>query len=79
MRSFFPQHAMRRIALLFLGLLPALAVAAPPQPPSIIGRAWILGDLSSGQTLVAEKLDERVEPASLTRLCATESLRSSSR
>ena len=59
---------MKRIALLFLCILPALAQAAAPQPPSIVGRSWIVGDLSSGQVLVAEKPDERVEPASLTKL-----------
>ena len=68
MRWFFPQDAMRRIALLLLGLLPALALAVPPQSPSIAGRAWMLGDVSSSQVLVAEKPDERVEPASLTKL-----------
>jgi D-alanyl-D-alanine carboxypeptidase (penicillin-binding protein 5/6) len=59
---------MRAAALLFLSALPALAQAAAPQPPSIAGRSWIVGDLSSGQVLVAEKPDERVEPASLTKL-----------
>jgi D-alanyl-D-alanine carboxypeptidase (penicillin-binding protein 5/6) len=59
---------MRSIAFLFLGLLPALAQAAAPHPPSIIGRSWVLGDLSSGQVLVAQKAEERVEPASLTKL-----------
>jgi D-alanyl-D-alanine carboxypeptidase (penicillin-binding protein 5/6) len=59
---------MKRIALLFLGLLPALVQAAAPQPPSIVGRSWIAGDLSSGQILATEKPDERVEPASLTKL-----------
>jgi serine-type D-Ala-D-Ala carboxypeptidase (penicillin-binding protein 5/6) len=59
---------MKRIALLLLSLLPALAEAAAPQPPSIVGGSWIVGDLSSGQVLVAQKSDERVEPASLTKL-----------
>src|SRR4051812_25993640 len=44
------------------------AHAAAPQPPSIIGRSWIIGDLSSGQILAAQKADERIEPASLTKL-----------
>ncbi len=39
-----------------------------PQPPSIVGRSWMLGDLSSGQILAAQKADERIEPASLTKL-----------
>jgi D-alanyl-D-alanine carboxypeptidase (penicillin-binding protein 5/6) len=59
---------MRRIALVLALLLPALAQAAAPQPPTIAGRSWMLGDLSSGQVLVAQKADERVEPASLTKL-----------
>ena len=59
---------MTRSALAFLAWLPTLALAAAPQPPAIAGRAWMLGDLSSGQILVSEKPDERVEPASLTKL-----------
>jgi D-alanyl-D-alanine carboxypeptidase (penicillin-binding protein 5/6) len=33
-----------------------------------MGKSWIVGDLTSGQVLVAEKADERIEPASLTKL-----------
>jgi D-alanyl-D-alanine carboxypeptidase (penicillin-binding protein 5/6) len=58
----------RPTALLWLCLLPALAQSAAPQPPAIAGHAWMVGDLSSGQVLIAEKPDERVEPASLTKL-----------
>ena len=42
--------------------------AASPQPPSVIGKAWMVGDLSSGQLLASQKADERFEPASLTKL-----------
>jgi serine-type D-Ala-D-Ala carboxypeptidase (penicillin-binding protein 5/6) len=59
---------MRRSAFLVCALLPTLALATAPQAPSIAARAWMLGDLSSGQILAAEKPDERVEPASLTKL-----------
>jgi len=59
---------MKATALLLLCLLPALAQAAAPQPPAIVGRSWMVGDLSSGQVLVAEKSDQRFEPASLTKL-----------
>jgi D-alanyl-D-alanine carboxypeptidase (penicillin-binding protein 5/6) len=59
---------MKRIGLLLLCVVPALAQAAAPQPPSIMGRSWMLGDLSSNQILVAHRADERVEPASLTKL-----------
>ena len=57
--------------LLLLLCLSAAAHAAAPQPPSIIGRSWMVGDLSSGQILAASKADERVEPASLTKLMAS--------
>ena len=59
---------MKRIALALALLLPALVQAAAPQPPSIVGRSWMLADLSSGQVLVTQKAGERVEPASLTKL-----------
>ena len=46
----------------------AAAHAAAPKPPAIVGKAWMVGDLSSGQVLAAERPDERFEPASLTKL-----------
>ena len=39
-----------------------------PQPPEIAARAYLLVDLSSGQTLAAKDADSPVEPASLTKL-----------
>lgn len=54
--------------VLLLSLFACVAQAAAPQPPSILGKAWMLGDLSSGQVLAAQKADERIEPASLTKL-----------
>jgi len=55
------------VAFLLAVLGPA-AQAAAPQPPSIIGKSWMVGDLSSNQVLAAQKADERIEPASLTKL-----------
>jgi D-alanyl-D-alanine carboxypeptidase (penicillin-binding protein 5/6) len=52
----------------FLFFVCVAVAAAAPQPPSVIGKAWIVGDLSSGQILSAQKPDERFEPASLTKL-----------
>ena len=57
---------MRCIVLLLCWA--AAAQAAAPQPPSIIGRSWMVGDLSTGQILATHKADERIEPASLTKL-----------
>src|SRR3954471_17017392 len=59
---------MVRLAFFLAGLLCAVAHAATPPAPRVIGKAWIVGDVTSGQVLLAEKADERIEPASLTKL-----------
>ena len=58
---------MQRLLLILL-LACGFAQAAEPQRPSVIGRSWLVVDLSSNQVLAAEKADERVEPASLTKI-----------
>lgn len=55
------------IALTLLLALPARAELAP-QPPTIAAKAWLLLDHGSGQLLASYKPDERIEPASLTKL-----------
>lgn len=55
-------------------MLAALILAAPlfaqqaPVPPTLAARSWLLLEMGSGQILSAEKPDERLEPASLTKL-----------
>jgi D-alanyl-D-alanine carboxypeptidase (penicillin-binding protein 5/6) len=49
-------------------LICAASHAAAPPPPSVGGKSWLVGDMTSGQVLAAEKADERFEPASLTKL-----------
>src|SRR5260221_12970289 len=61
---------MHRFSLLVLLLACTAAQAAAPRPPSVMGKSWLVGDLSSNQLLAAEKADERLEPASLTKLMA---------
>src|SRR5438067_2297465 len=58
---------VRFIFFLALFVSASLHAAAPPPPP-VMGKAWIVGDLTSGQLLVAQGADERFEPASLTKL-----------
>jgi D-alanyl-D-alanine carboxypeptidase (penicillin-binding protein 5/6) len=65
-RAFSKDPTLRFLALLFAFCTGAHA--AVPQPPSVVGRAWVVGDLSSGQILASQRADERVEPASLTKL-----------
>ena len=55
--------------LLFsLLLLPLLAFADVPAPPSIAAKSWLLYDITSGQQITGANRHERVEPASLTKL-----------
>ena len=54
--------------LVFLLLLPVLAFADTPPPPSIAAKAWLLYDFTSGQPIASANQHDRVEPASLTKL-----------
>ena len=55
--------------LLFsLLLLPALAFADVPPPPTLAAKAWLLYDVTAGQQITSAHQHERVEPASLTKL-----------
>lgn len=58
------------ISLLLCAVLAGAAVCAHAQtrPPEVLAKAWLVGDLSSGQVLADFRADERVEPASLTKL-----------
>ena len=54
---------------LFLFLIQSPAAWAQlPEPPEVAARAYVLMDLSSGQTLAGRNADDAVEPASLTKL-----------
>jgi len=58
-----------RSLLFALVCLPVLAFAQQlPTPPALAAKSWLLIDMSSGQELAAQAPDERLEPASLTKL-----------
>jgi D-alanyl-D-alanine carboxypeptidase (penicillin-binding protein 5/6) len=64
---------MRAILLLLLSALPAALFAQPSAPaalpaPAIAAKAYLLLDFNSGQPLAALNPQQRVEPASLTKL-----------
>ena len=62
---------MPLLRLLLLLLLPATLHAqqsSVPNPPPIAARAFVLVDFNSGGQLVAHNPNQRVEPASLTKL-----------
>jgi serine-type D-Ala-D-Ala carboxypeptidase (penicillin-binding protein 5/6) len=60
----------RHIVVLALGLICAAQTLAQqlPVPPALAAKSWLLLEMGSGQVLTAEKPDERIEPASLTKL-----------
>ncbi len=57
---------LRAVATLFLASWISLAPAQ--SPPAVIGKAYIVADITSGQILASEKPDDRFEPASLTKI-----------
>ena len=59
---------MRFLLALLCVLLPVVASAQVPPPPTLAANAWLLVDHDTGQALVSHKGDERIEPASLTKL-----------
>src|SRR5580700_8782650 len=50
---------------------PAFAGMPIPQPPAVTARAYILIDYQSGRVLAADHADDRMEPASLTKLMSS--------
>jgi D-alanyl-D-alanine carboxypeptidase (penicillin-binding protein 5/6) len=60
---------MFRSLFLSLLLLPLLAFAQQlPTPPALAAKSWLLIESGSGQELASQAADERLEPASLTKL-----------
>jgi len=51
-----------------LSVLGSCAALAAPNPPAVDARAWLLLDATSGQPIAGRNADERIEPASLTKL-----------
>lgn len=57
-----------RLLLAALLVLAPLARADAPPPPPIAAKAWLLYDLNAAQTIASQAPEDRVEPASLTKL-----------
>ncbi|PKO38313.1 MAG: peptidase [Betaproteobacteria bacterium HGW-Betaproteobacteria-6] len=60
----------RKTVLLALSLAFAAQAMAQqlPVPPALAAKSWLLLEMASNQVLTSEKSDERLEPASLTKL-----------
>src|SRR5829696_3519716 len=60
---------MRYLYLFVLLLVPAFVSAQQvPALPPIAAKAYLLADFNSGQLLVSHNVQQRIEPASLTKL-----------
>ena len=62
---------MRKLCILLIAslLFPIIGFSqTSPVPPALAGKSWLLLEFSSGQELAAQAPDERIEPASLTKL-----------
>ena len=59
---------MPRVLAVLLALLVSPALADAPAGPALAAKAWLLLDATSGQRLASRNPDERIEPASLTKL-----------
>ena len=71
-RKAFFKGISRAFLTMIAGVMSFTAMAAAPlsvpPPPPVNARAYILMDFNSGQVLAESKADERMEPASLTKL-----------
>src|SRR5215468_1830164 len=59
---------MRRLAAAALALASLCVFGQGTTPPPIAARAYIVVDLLSGQTLIAANENDRMDPASLTKM-----------
>lgn len=67
------RHVLSALLLIVVGLSSASAqtqvpVQNWPAPPKIAATSWILIDATTGQTLASSNADQRIAPASLTKL-----------
>ena len=58
----------RVLAVLLALLVSRSALAEAPPAPELAAKTWLLLDATSGQRLASRDPDERIEPASLTKL-----------
>ena len=66
-------HTSRRLrqaaaASLLLFIAPVALAVDAPAPPQVEAKAWILMDYASGKVLAEGNADERLDPASLTKM-----------
>ena len=70
MQTLIPENSIMKSILSFICLLASFASLAEPleQAPVLDAKSYLLYDFSSNQILASHNADERMEPASLTKL-----------
>ena len=64
-----PQPAAQPRPAVPTPMVPTVNVNVPtPPPPTTPGKAWILLDYATGQVIAGSNIDQRLEPASLTKI-----------
>lgn len=66
--NYFSRTLMKHLFILLLVCLTISPVSAQQQDIKIAARAYMLSDFQTGQVLAGQNADERIEPASLTKL-----------
>lgn len=67
--SLFQKLFRSTLALAFtLSIVQPSFAQQAPVPPELAAKSWLLLEMGTGQVLTSEKPDERLEPASLTKL-----------
>ncbi len=71
-KSFLPSAAFTLTAIFsFLPIAFSARAEEAPAPPQIEAKAWILMDYNSGKVLTESHADDRLDPASLTKMMAS--------
>ncbi|WP_072017625.1 serine hydrolase [Erwinia typographi] len=71
-KSFLPSAAFTLTAIFsFLPIAFSVRAEEAPAPPQIEAKAWILMDYNSGKVLTESHADDRLDPASLTKMMAS--------
>ena len=63
-----PRFRLIPLFLLSLVCISAQAAVPIPKPPALDARSYVLIDFQTGRVLAADKADEKMEPASITKL-----------
>ena len=64
----FPASVAAMVLLVFASMVRALPVGLIPSPPQVAASSYILMDAVSGEVLAEENADQRLPPASLTKM-----------